>query len=186
MSKAKKKRSPPPISGGEFLGTLMPGWSRVQMDADLEKYWARDWTLAVVAYEVSPRDFYAAYHFLELHPANQRRVFNGRSIPPESYFEENHRIMVVKVDPKTGRIETKKNGKGKHPEDAKRNTATRVWIEWGPWCDAEDIPSHDPRADTGGKTYEKAIVNLAHNVYALYGAAAKVADTAKLDNKDRW
>lgn len=171
---------------------LLSDMSRVQLHADLERYWARDWARAVAAYEADPRDFYGAYHFLALHPANQRRIFGGRSTPPEGSFDANHHVMVVKVDPRTERIETKrnpnwkKNGKGKWPVDKKRNTATRVWIEWGPWCEEENIPSHDPRVDTGGKTYEKAIVNLAHNIYVLYGGAASVPDTAKLDKKNRW
>lgn len=172
--------------------TLLPGISQVQLYADLERYWARDWARAVAAYEKDPRDFYNAYYFLALHPANQRRAFNGRNTPPEGSFDTNHSVMVVKVDPRTERIETKrnpnwkKNGKGKTPVDKKRNTATRVWIEWGPWCEAENMPSHDPRVDTGGKTYEEAIVNLAHNVYVLYGSAASVSDTAKLNKKERW
>ncbi len=189
--------------------TWVPKWSSEQLNADLEMFYARDWAKALKAYEKDPKDFHTAYTFLYHHPANQVRTRAGKLHAPDSYFTQNLDIMVVKVDPKTKRIETKKNknwkknGKGKRPVDNKRNTETNIWVEWGPWCPAEELakefpdpgtnpgfghgmPSHDYRVDTGARTFEKAIVNLAHNVWMLYGDNADVPNGAKLKKKDRW
>lgn len=184
-------------------------WSDEQLTADLEKHYARDWAKSLRKYEKNPKDFHTAWVFLHYHPANQVRTFRGKTGSPNSFFDQNYEIMVVKVDPKTHHIEPKKNPKwrknkkGKHPFDKKRNTATRVWIEWGPLMSPTDLeihtpgqdmknvypdgcPSHDPRVDTGGKTFEKAIVNLAHNVWMLYRDQPDVSNDAELKKKDRW
>lgn len=194
--------------------SLMEKWSKLQLNADIEASYAQSWAKALKAYEKNPRDFFASYSFLWSHPANQVRTPAGDLHSPYSYFDMNLNVMVVKVDPKTKRIATKKNknwkknGKGKNPVDEKRNTLTQVWVEWGPWCTPESLaaeaktsgnwtmnqtvdwgngmPSHDPRVDTGGNTYEKAIINLAHNIYVLYKDNVDIPNSAKLKNKDRW
>ena len=158
------------------------------LHAACTRYYWRDWEKALKAYLADPHDFYAAEWFMQYHPANQRHKWGT----PESWWHENLWWHVTKVDPKTKKIATRKNpgwrknGKGKHPVDTKRNTETNVWVEWGPYHEAENIGSHDPRTDTGGVTFEEAIVNLAHNVWKLYGANADVPHEATLDKKDRW
>lgn len=156
-----------------------------QLDADIAVYSARDWAKILKAYFKNPKDFYASWYFLSEHPANKRtwKSKDGRHVDVYSAWSRNLDIMIVKVDPKTRRIESKvnknwkKNGKGKHPEDKKRNTATDVWLEWGPWSTtpecgntpAWDGPSHDPRCDVGAPTFEEAIVKLAAAVWKGYG-----------------
>lgn len=158
-------------------------------------YW-REWAKTLRAYLADPKDFYNAEWFLEQHPANQRLAWGS----PDGWFSENLWWHVTKVDPVTKRIESKKNpnwkknGKGKHPPDKNRNTETNVWVEWGPYIEHSDDPnvgsigiaSHEARVDTGGATFEEAIINLAHNVWKLYGANAKVSHKAKLSKEDRW
>jgi len=158
-----------------------------------QMYW-RDWRKALKKYLKNTKDFHNAIRFLELHPANQRLKWG----PPDEWFHENLWWAVVKVDPKTKRIETKKNKnwrknkKGKFPNDKKRNTETNVWVEWGPYNEhdttfgSDGVSSHDMRVDTGGKTFEEAIVNLAHNIWLLYGDNKDAPDDAKLAKKDRW
>jgi hypothetical protein len=174
--------------------------SRVQLAANLEYYHAKEWKTVVENYERDPSDFFSAYEFLRLHPANIRRFATSTLAgTPETWFEENLRIMVVKVDPKTKRIATKANpgwktnGKGKRPIDSARNTETNVWLEWGPYIEAPEFPtdtpttggstSHDPRTDTGAATFELAIVNLANNVYHLYGGHSRIPHDKKLPKK---
>lgn len=182
-------------------------WTELGLVADLEMYHAKEWAHAVRNYEADPRDFYNAYYFMVLHPANTRRFEMGGKVgAPYSCFAEYLYVMVVKVDPQTKRIETKynpnwkRNGKGKDRFDKARNTETNVWVEWGPYtegsrCGGANVPegqevtgssSHDPRCDTGGATFEEAIVNLAHNVYVLYGGQVEVPWDKKLRRRQRW
>jgi hypothetical protein len=183
--------------------TFKPDWSNVQLSADLEYDHAKRWKKAVRRYEKNPKDFFNSYTFLVLHPANVRRFdLDTLAGTPESWFMENLYIMVVKVDPKTKRIETihnpnwKKDGRARDLFDKKRNTETNVWVEWGPYMEAEEFStgdfapttgssSHDPRTDTGGATFEEAIINLANNVYHLYGGHRRISDAKKLPKRLR-
>lgn len=117
-------------------------------------------------------DFHGVYHWLRRHPAF---FYNGKRgveaiAPSDRYgFWESLEVDVVKVDPTTERIE----------DDEKRNTATRIWLECGPWGDPKEhawdtysdkgIPSHDIDLDCGGKTFEEAIIKLARLVNKKYG-----------------
>jgi hypothetical protein len=158
--------------------------SEMQLRANLAMYHARDWARAVKRYEANPRDFYTAFWFLNLHPANQRQLGQRPTLVFYSGLMENLYLMVVKVDPKTKRIEGKKHDK-----------KTNVWVEWGPWIEegekgfdtpAGGMSSHDPRVDTGGKSFERAIINLAHNIYVLYGDQRETKSDKWLKKKDRW
>jgi hypothetical protein len=80
----------------------------------------------------------------------------------------NHQIidMVVKVNPKTNSV----------VKDESKNTATRIWLEWGPISLDEYYeehwgisPVHDTRLDCGGKTFEEAVITLANLVIEYYG-----------------
>jgi hypothetical protein len=78
-------------------------------------------------------------------------------------------IMVVKINPKTRRID----------DDPKLNTETEVWLESGPWTRKEDKvpfgnefwvgPSHDIRLDCGAPTLDRAVIKLARLVRRHYG-----------------
>lgn len=50
----------------------------------------------------------------------------------------------------------------------------------------QGMPSHDPRVDTGAPTFERAIINLAHNIWMLYRDQPHVPNGAKLKKKHRW
>lgn len=107
-------------------------------------------------------DLFKAWQFLENHP-----IF----IKDWAYFRECLSIDVVKVNPKTERVE----------DDPRKNTATRVWLECGPWVRPRELPkeerkyhrqgmaSHDIDLDCGGTTFEEAIVKLANLVIKRYG-----------------
>ncbi len=166
--------------------------------AALHRYYWIGWEKALKRYLADPRDPYNAEWFLCMHPANQRLAWGH----PEGWFHENLWWHYAKVDPITKRIESKKNPnwkknkKGKNPPDKKRNTLTQVWVEWGPYMEhpapndnyfpENGTSSHDPRCDTGGATFDEAIVNLAHNIWMLYKDKADVPNDAKLSKKDRW
>jgi hypothetical protein len=91
-------------------------------------------------------------------------------------LEENLSIHYAKVDPKTKTVE----------DDAARNTAVECWLEFGPleygyaysggpepmadW-DTETTRHHyhDVDLDTGGATFDEALVSLAKLVLKKYG-----------------
>jgi hypothetical protein len=129
-------------------------------------------------------DFFTAWHFLCKHPHFR---FQG---PGWDDIENIHKkgftlaldIDVVKVDPKTRRIE----------DDTSKNTQTNIWLECGSWGDPRSddfkdqwefqkpdeelqkiyphgIASHDWELDCGGATFEEAIIKLANLVLEKYG-----------------
>lgn len=125
-------------------------------------------------------DFHTAWNWLRRHPAffykgkmGAEHMIAGLASSTQYGFFESLEIDIVKVDPKTNRIE----------DDSSRNTATRVWLECGPWGDPKDhpswgdteniiwkgIPSHDINLDCGGETFERAIIKLASLVLTNHG-----------------
>jgi hypothetical protein len=112
-------------------------------------------------------DFHSAWHWLRDHPFFFYANSSGNPrMDGEPGFEKALDIMVVRVDPKTGRI-----------EDDDRNTATRVWLEAGPWHTSDQhnerftgLPSHDIRLDCEGATFEEAIKFLARLVFRHEGS----------------
>ena len=113
------------------------------------------------------KDFHEAWRFLANHPMHHDdKGFD--------HFSQCLDVMVVKVDPKT---ETCYTGE----TQLHRNTATRVWLEFGPWYKESELTendkanglgecaSHDPRLDCGAPTYEEAIIRLANKTLAIYG-----------------
>jgi hypothetical protein len=102
-------------------------------------------------------DFYEAWVFL-----NEHHYFeHGEYKMP--MFTESMDIAVVKVNPETKHID----------DDESKNTETQVWVECGDW---EELPDHDFKGyvhdmdlDTGGATFEEAIVNLANLLYEKRG-----------------
>ena len=98
-------------------------------------------------------EFYDAFQFLKRH-----RIFRGR-------FLEGLDIAVVKVSPKTRRIE----------DDPAENTLTQVWLEVGPLRNEKNVGmqqpvwTHDLDLDCGGNTFEEATCRLAERVLKKYG-----------------
>ncbi len=102
-------------------------------------------------------DFYEAYDFLREH-----HIFENTKTKQVD-FQSALDIQVVKVDPLTNTMK----------DDSKLNIKTQVWLECGPY---ETIPeegfkgyTHDINLDTGGDTFEEAIISLANLVYEHYG-----------------
>lgn len=98
-------------------------------------------------------DFYESFYFLKHH-----RIFRGR-------FLEGLDIAVVKVSPKTKRVE----------DDTSENTLTQVWLEAGPLSNEKSTGMHQPvwthdlELDCGGNSFEEAICHLAERVLKKYG-----------------
>src|SRR5689334_14580211 len=103
-------------------------------------------------------DFYQAWQFLTSHPAFNIDEDDESPCYLKKFQDTLRYMMVVKVDPST---ETKE-------DDESRNTATRVWLECGPWRptrpgdpffpDRKCTPTHDWRLDCGAPTFEEAII----------------------------
>lgn len=128
-------------------------------------------------------DFYQAWWFLYNHPifddTPKKMMLEEETIPGTfSRFEDCLDVDIVKVNPKTNRID----------DDDKLNTETRVWLECGPWVHRDremsqesrdrgcydffpEGRSHDWHLDCGGRTYEEAIVKLANLVFQHYDTA---------------
>lgn len=104
-------------------------------------------------------DFYTAYEWLEDHPIFKHPRYNV------SHFAADLDISVVKVNPETEAID----------EDNSLNTHVRVWLEHGPFDDADDYArcSHDYNLDSYGNTFEEAIMDLALKVHKYYGDYSK-------------
>lgn len=107
--------------------------------------------------------FYKAWWYLEEH-----RIFQwgpkGAGFK-DSYFSNRALdIYVTKVNPKTMEVDDNK----------KKNTIVDIWLECGPLSKkdtaelGEPIFEHDPRLDTGGATFEEAIINLSKLVKKYY------------------
>jgi hypothetical protein len=137
-------------------------------------------------------DFHAAWHFLAEHPmylseaphwveldgtlaqiGRTKRVLVKHNLFPGAGTLD---IEVVRVNPATERIE----------DDEELNTATRVWLESGPWywtAEMKDeerelfgsygMPSHDVRLNCGAETFEAAVIELANLVFRYYGAKGR-------------
>lgn len=109
------------------------------------------------------RDAFDAWEFLEDHEMFLDQ--EGLDHLSECLF-----IDVVKVNPETMEVDS--------CED--KNTATRVWLECGPWVEPQElganqehfphgVSSHDPDLDCGAPTFEEALIKLAGLVSEKYG-----------------
>lgn len=89
-------------------------------------------------------NFYEAWNYLEKHS-----IYKG-------HFQECLYIEVVKVNPKTKRIENDEN----------LNTSIEVWLESGPYF--KEYSTHDIDLDCGGNSFESSICELAKLVKEKY------------------
>lgn len=118
-------------------------------------------------------DFFEAWQYLQEHAVFYDAEFiantPGWNLGSSSDFQTLLNIDVVKINPKTNCIDDDKN----------KNTVTRVWLEIGPWSRLTDpdeikmmgtewVPSHDIRLDSGGASFEEAIIKLANKVEQYY------------------
>lgn len=117
-------------------------------------------------------DFYEAWCFLETH-----RYYTDDHIHRINRFEESLYIEVVKVNPKTERIE----------DDETLNTDVRVWLESGCPELIDDVYelTHDIELDCGAPTFEEAIIELANLVYKNYGES-KYTEKEDKEKTEFW
>jgi hypothetical protein len=132
------------------------------------------WRQLVLAYEEAPEDFWVAWHWLNEHPIFYRchRDFHEKGLL------ENRGILdgCVEVIPAKVNPETRKRS-----EDETKNSKLEFWVEVFPRSlkpERDGISLHDYERDTGGDTYELAIVAVAKAIYAHHGN-----DRATLDKE---
>lgn len=87
-------------------------------------------------------------------------------------FIKNLDMFYTKVNPATDSVS----------DNEALNTQTQVWLETGPdqWVSDSAyylggmfIPTHDPRLDVGGDTFDLALIALANKVMEVYGDYVK-------------
>lgn len=102
------------------------------------------------------KDFYEAWWYLNETPVFMHEKYKDLEF---SYFTNSLSIEVQKVNPITRRIQACDF----------LNTRVEVWLECGePYMDEDGVVrsnSHNHNYDTGGKTFEEAIINLANIVH---------------------
>ena len=108
------------------------------------------------------KDFYRAWRYLDSCGYYKYTYHTERGDDLQlGSFQQALDIMVVKVNPRTNSID----------DDRSKNTKTQVWLESGAYLYEENagywIASHDIALDTGGDTFEEAVINLANLVSKL-------------------
>jgi hypothetical protein len=132
------------------------------------------WRQIVLAYEEKPEDFWVAWHWLNEHPLFYQchRDFHERGlVENRGILDGCVEVIPVKFNPETGRVS----------EDATKNTRMEFWVEVFPRAmrpSRSGISLHDHPRDTGGDTYEQAIINVAKKIYDHHGN-----DRATLDEE---
>jgi len=140
------------------------------MDAEVDRTGGPNETLPTPEASKMER-FYEAWQYLDSHPifeVGQLESSNGTLVPTHR-FDMSLKTEVVKVNPETDEID----------DDSSKNTKVQVWLEAGPYgdlgiTDGYDEPtgtkgfSNDVDLDSGGDTFEDAIIELAGLVRAKY------------------
>lgn len=132
--------------------------------ADIQAMREDRWRQLVLAYEEKPGDFWVAWHWLNEHPLFYRFTKELH----EKWLLENRGVLdgCIEVTPAKVNPETLRRS-----EDPTKNTKLEFWVEvftvgsWG--ADTTDV--HDYECDTGGDTYEQAIVKVAEKIYQHHG-----------------
>lgn len=122
------------------------------------------WCRLVLAYEEDPTDFYWAWRWLNEHPIFYRceREFHERGLTEDrGILDGCVEVIPVKVNPATA----------KRSWDRTKNTKLEFWVEVMPRSIKPEHPIslHDYVCDTGGDTYELAIVEVAKKIYERHG-----------------
>jgi hypothetical protein len=133
------------------------------------------WRSRVLAYEEDFDDFLCAWTWLNEHPLFYRfhREFHERGLNDErGILDGGVEVIPTKVNPVTGRCS----------EDQTKNTKLEFWAEvfMCSMVPDETIRLHDYERDTGGDTYQEAIVKVAREIYAHHGN-----DRARLEEEWR-
>lgn len=147
---------------GKPRGLSKESWPTLYQD--LAKTRKEIWARRARTYEEKPEDFYTAWHWLQEHPIFW--YFGGRhheaGLQWERGVDEGLEFRPTLVNPETESID----------EDKAKNTALRIWVEVFPCSMTEGrngIRLHDYECDTGGATYEEAVVRVAKEIYAIHG-----------------
>lgn len=132
------------------------------------------WRQLVLAYEEDLTDFYSAWRWLNEHPIFYRctREFHERGLTANrGILDGCVEVTPVKVNP----VNLKRS------EDPTKNTLLQFWVEvFARSLKPEEctISTHDYECDTGGSSYEEAIVAVAKEIYERHGN-----DRAALDKE---
>lgn len=170
MTKLKKPIEWPEIdcSGHPRQDSLLDvSWPSLYRD--LQKMRQDEWAKLSKAYEAEPDSFWRSWHWVQCHPVfwyfdHKRHESNlqwGRGT------DEGLEIRPAMVDPNTRKVEKRKG----------RNTHLEIWAEVFPASMRQlggGIRLHDYECDTGGDTYEQAIVNVAAKIYEKHGNDRRV------------
>jgi hypothetical protein len=132
---------------------------------DLQDMRKKEWTRLAKAYERQPDNFWYAWWWLQKHPVfwyfGPKRQHES-TLCWERGVDEGLEFRPTLVDPDTRKVSKKRS----------RNTHMEVWVEVFMTSfrgDSRDIRLHDTECDTGGDTYEQAIVNVAREIYNKHG-----------------
>lgn len=135
------------------------------------------WTEKVRRFETDPQDVYAAYWYIDAHPA-----FWAFHKPLYPDYPDNHvsrldhgdawqrgvnLIAPYKVNPVTRHID----------EDETLNTQLEWWYEICPRNLAQGWAWHDYTLDGGTATFEGAVLDIARKVHESYGNDRTVIDS---------
>jgi hypothetical protein len=139
------------------------GWSTLYQD--LSKMRMQMWRNRATAYEQNPGDFYTAWHWLQNHPIfwyfGPRRKHES-TLCYDRGTDEGLEFRPAKVNPNTLRISNRRT----------KNTLLQMWVEVFPSSmheDGRDLRLHDVECDTGGATYEEALLKAAEEIYRRHG-----------------
>jgi hypothetical protein len=132
--------------------------------AELQNWREEAWARRAAAYEEKP-DFLNSWHWLNEHPVFYAfgDQFHERALDHSHGVQDGLEFMVVMVNPATDRIS----------DNEAENTRLEVWVEVFPTSLSMPHGSkyrlHAYECDTGGATYEEAVVKMAQNIYERYG-----------------
>lgn len=150
--------------------------------------YCNQWRHIVDEYEAAPGDFYAAWQYLDHHPAFWGFRHGSADPKPYSLRRRLHLKHLIKGDGIRRCLNitvVKVNAETRSTEDPGQ-METEVWIELGRQSWPQEINPKDPETldsvyndyllSTGGPTVEVAILRAAHNVWEVYGNDRRVCD----------
>lgn len=147
-----------------------------------------EWRRTVDAYETDPGDFYAAWYYLDEHPAFWRFRHGPTDAQPYSLRRRLHRkhLEVQGGINRCVRISVHKVNETTRSTEDGPPLETEIWVETGQYSWPKEVNPKDPETfdsiyhdhllDTGGPTVEDAILRTAHNVWQVYGNDRRVCD----------
>jgi hypothetical protein len=140
-------------------------------DEEWEEEAYKEYTDARDRYLANTNDPAAAWQFLSNHPVNR----TGIGVLAESRFKDNLEIEYVYA-----------NANNEIDEDEEKNTKIQVWLEFGPYDEAEQISTHDTFCDITADTFEDGICLLADLIWRKYKNADHVLYAFAPDINAEW